>query len=282
MPADRVAPVRKPLIRELQLLYGAAALLALGAAFMTFVLTEHTADYWSWAIAPPISAAFLGGCYCAAVALLAPLSRAQTWAEGQLAAPPVFAISVLLLATTVLHWDRFDQGHIVFWFWFAAYVLVPPVLLVLVDRQLKVPGQMLGNGHPLPAWARAGLALQTVILLGVGALMFIAPGTAADFWPWQLSDLTSRALGSFIFGFGVNAFVALRVNDLGLSRIPGFAYAVLGAAQLIAVARYSGEFDFGAAGVLYVGLIVAALLGGLAIVYLATRPEPPRSASSAF
>ncbi|MFN2612711.1 MAG: hypothetical protein ABR536_05000 [Solirubrobacterales bacterium] len=260
--------MRRQMGKELQLLYAAAALLALGAAFITFVLTEHTADYWSWAISPPISAAFLGGCYCAAVALLWPLSRVETWAEGRLAATPVMTISLMLLATTLIHWDRFDQDHLVFWLWFAAYVLVPPVLAVLVVKEISMPGQIVGSGEKLPWWAVAGLWLHGMVLLGVGVVMFLAPGTAADFWPWQLSELTSRALGSFIFGFGVNAVAALFVNDLRLLRVPGFAYAVLGLAELVAVARYSGEVDFDTVGLLYVAFLVSAVLGGLTMIYL--------------
>lgn len=261
--------MRRRMGKELQLLYAAAALLALGAALMTFVLTEHTGDYWSWAISPPISAAFLGGCYCAAVALLWPLSRVETWAEGRLAAAPVMAISLMLLATTLIHWDRFDQDHLVFWLWLAAYVLVPPVLALLIARQIKMPGQNVGAGQKLPAWAFAGLILHAVVLLGAGALMFVAPSTAAELWPWQLSDLTSRALGSFVFGFGVlAAWAAQSVNDVRLLRVPGFAYAVLGFTELIAVARYSGEIDFDAAGLIYLAFLVSALIGGLLILYL--------------
>jgi hypothetical protein len=258
--------MRRELSRELKVLYAAAALLALGAAFMTFVLSERTADYWSWAIAPPISAAFLGAGYCGAVVLLAGAARATEWAEGRFPVAPVMAISLLLLAATLIHWDRFDRDHPVFWFWLVAYVLVPPVLAVLVWRQMRAPGQVLGSGVKLPGWARAGLGLHAAVLLGLGAVMFLAPSTARDIWPWALTPLTSRALGSFVFGFGAAAAVAFWQNDLGLLRIPALSYAVLALFQLIAVARYSGEIDFGAAGWVYVAFLASALLGGIAML----------------
>lgn len=262
--------MQQEMTRGMSLLYGVAAALALGAALITFVLTEHTADYWSWAISPPISAAFLGGCYLAALTLLGMLSRAETWAEGQLAVAPVMAISLLLLATTLIYWDRFDQSHVVFWFWLAAYVVVPPLLLVLLDRQLKTPGQRYGSGDPIPALPRLGLAAHTGIMLGIGALMLVAPGYVEGFWPWQLSDLTSRALGSFVLGFGLAALVVLRVNDLALTRAPGITYAVLGAAELIAVARYADDVDMGAAGIIYVLFLASMVVGGLMMLSLAS------------
>jgi hypothetical protein len=260
--------MQRALTREMRLLYATVAALAFGAAVITFVLAGEAADYWAWAISPPISAAFLGGCFCAALALLAPLARAKTWAEAQMATAPLMAASLLLAASTVIYWDHFEHSRVAFWLWVAACALVPPLLLALLDRQLKQSGQMFGSGDPLPIPPTLGLAAHTAILLGVGALMLIAPDFVEGFWPWQLTGLTSRALGSFVFGFGAGAFVVLRTNDLGLTRLPGLAYAVFGVAQLIAVARYSGEIDFGAAAIVYVAFLASAVFVGLALFQL--------------
>jgi hypothetical protein len=260
--------MQRALTREMRLLYATVAVLAFGAAVVTFVLAGEAADYWSWAISPPISAAFLGGCFCAALALLAPLARAPTWAETQMAAAPLMAASLLLAATTAICWDSFEHSRVAFWLWVAACALLPPLLLLALDRQLRQSGQMFGSGDPLPILPTIGLAAHAAVLLVFGALMFAVPGFVEGFWPWQLSGLTSRALGSFVFGFGAGAFVVLRTNDLGLTRLPGLAYAVFGAAELIAVARYGGEIDFGAAAVIYVAFLASAVLLGLTLFHL--------------
>jgi hypothetical protein len=255
------------LLPELKVLYGAAALLALGAAFMTFVLTTRTADYFAWPIEPPLSAAFLGASYCAAVVGLSAASRARSWAEGRLAAPPVLTISVLLLVATLIHLDRFDKDHAVFWLWLAAYALVPPVLAVLIRRQLRMPGADPVRRTPLPGWAWVGLAVHAATLSGSGLLLFALPGVAADIWPWTLTPLTSQALGSFLLGFGAALVFVLLDNELTRLAVPGVAYAVFGIMQLLAVARYSEHMDFHDAGSwIYVGFFMTVLVMGTALV----------------
>jgi hypothetical protein len=246
-----------------------AALLALGAAFQTYVLTERTDDYFAWPIEPPITAAFLGGCYLASVTLLGISSRVGSWVEGRLAAPPVMVGALFLLTATLIHLDLFEKDHPVFWFWLAAYVLVPPVLLVFVLNQLRAPGEDPPPRVPLPGWARAGLALHAALLLGFGALMFAFPGAAEDIWPWTLTPLTSQALGAFLLAFGVTAAFAVRDNELTRLRGAALAYTVFGAAELIAVARYTGDIDFDdPAAWLYFGFMATVLLGGLALLAL--------------
>jgi peptidoglycan/LPS O-acetylase OafA/YrhL len=242
--------------------------LALVAAFMTFVLTRRTDDYFAWPIAPEITAAFIGACYLAAVTVLYLSSRATTWVDGRLVVAPVMSISLLLLAATLIDWDKFDQDHFVFWLWLAAYVLVPPVLLVLVLRQLREPGEDPPADRPLPGWARAGLAVAAAVMLAVGAILFFATGLAQDFWPWSLTPLTSRAIGAFIVGFGLAAAAGLREDDLDRLRAPALSSVVLGAAILVAVARYSGQFDFDLAGWIFLGFVATALLCGVRVATL--------------
>ncbi len=261
----------RPLIPGIRLLYLAGAGLALGAAFMTFVLTTRTGDYFAWPIAPELTAAFLGACYLAAVALLSLSARAGAWVDGRLAVAPVIVISLLLLIATLIHWDKFEQAHAVFWFWLAAYVLVPPVLTVLVVRQLREPGVDPPPSRPLPGWARAGLALQAAVMIVVGAILFLAPGVAEDFWPWTVTALTSRAIGAFVVGFGVAAAAGLRENDLSRLRAPALSYAVLTAAALIAVGRYGDQFDFDLGGWLFLGFVATALAGAVVAISLALR-----------
>jgi MFS family permease len=266
----------RPLIRGIRILYAAGAGLALGAAFMTYVLSSRTGDWFSWPIQPELTAAFLGSCYLAAVTLLALSARATRWVDGRIAAAPVMVISLLLLAATLIHWDRFSHDHLVFWLWLAAYVLVPPALAVLVARQLREPGEDPPPERPLPGWARAGLAFQAAVLLVAGAILFFAPGAAQDFWPWALSDLTSQAVGAFVLGFGVAAVAGLRENDMERLRGPALSYAVLGAAALVAVARYSDQFDADPAGVLFLAFTASVLGGGLLMAALGGRR--PRAA----
>lgn len=261
----------RPLIRGIKILYLAGAGLAAGAAFMTYVITGTTADFWAWPIAVDLSAAFLGGCYIAATVLLFLSSRARTWADGRLAAPPVIVISLLLLIATIVHWELFDLDHFVFWLWLIAYIVVPPVLAFLLVRQLREPGLDPPVRRPLPPWARLLLGIQAGAMLGAGAVLFFATSTAIDVWPWELTPLTSRAIGAFIFGFGVAAVAGLAENDIDRLRSGALSFVALAAAELVAVARYSDQFSFDLAGWLFLGFMASALAGGLAIVLSRSR-----------
>ncbi len=256
----------RPLIPGIRNLYLAGAGLAAGAAFMTYVITGTTEEFWAWPIAVDLSAAFLGGCYIAATVLLFLSARARTWAEGRLATPPVIVISLLLLAATLIHWELFDRDHFVFWLWLIAYIVVPPVLALLLVRQLREPGLDPPVHRPLPPWARLSLGIQAGAMLGAGAVLFASPSTAIDVWPWELTPLTSRAIGSFIFGFGIAAVAGLAENDIDRLRPGALSFVALAVAELIAVARYSDQFSFDLAGWLFLGFLASALAGGLAIV----------------
>lgn len=232
---------------------------------MTYVLTERTDEYFAWAIAPSMSAAFLGAFYWASVTLLGYSSRVATWVEGRIAVPPVMVASVFLLAATLIHLDRFEESHPVFWFWLAAYIVVPPILLVLVIKQLRMPGEDPPRRVQLPGWGRAGLAIHAALLLGFGVLLFACPGTAADVWPWTLTPLTSRAIAAFLLSFGATAAFVVWDNEATRIRGASLAYVVFAVTALVAIARYTDQIDFDAAGAwVFIAYMVTALLGGLA------------------
>ena len=80
-------------------------------------------------------------------------------------------------------------------------------------------------------------------MLGIGVALFVAPIDGATLWPWALTPLTARAVGSFLCGFAVAAAFAARENDLDRLRGPAYSYAALGALELLAVALHSGDLS---------------------------------------
>jgi hypothetical protein len=101
-------------------------------------------------------------------------------------------------------------------------------------------------------------------MLAAGVVMLVAPETAADLWPWALTPLNSRAIGAFVLGIGAAALIAVRDDDLELFRGAAYAYAALGALQLLAVLLHEpdlGEDDL-ATGI-YVTFLAAIAATGL-------------------
>jgi hypothetical protein len=225
----------------LRAFYAIAAGLAVIAGIQLFVGASETDRFFSWDIEPPITAAFLGAAYWAAAVLLGWASRQRTWAEARTALPPVLAIAVLLLVATLLHLDRFDLDSLFGWFWLVVYVIVTPLVLWLIWRSPRDRPASIDRGGSLSTWLRVALGTQAAAMLGVGIALFAAPIDVAAIWPWALTELTGRAVGAFLCGFGLAAAVAIREDDLTRMRGSAMAYGVLGALELVALAIHSGD-----------------------------------------
>jgi hypothetical protein len=275
------ASKRRPLTGSLRRLLQVFALLAFMAGVLLFVLSEDTDRFFSWTIAPPLTAAFLGASYWAACVLILWSARQRDWARARPALPPVLVIAVMLLIATLIHLDRFDFDTIFGWFWLAAYALVPPIVVVLLLQQLREPGSD-APGPGLPPGLRPALGIQAAVMLFVGGALFITPEDAGSLLPWSLTPLTGRAIGAFIFGFGVAAAHASIANDVERFRGAALAYLVLGGLQLVAVARYSGDLDGeGAGDLIYVAFLAGVVAVALYALLAAPRARPERAASSA-
>jgi hypothetical protein len=286
----------KPLTSELRWGLRVAAFLVLIAGIQLFVFAEQTDRWFAWTINPPLTAAFLGAAYWATFFISMLASTKRTWARMRAVVPTVLTFSTLTLIVTLLHFDRFhfdsDQGSAVFaaWAWLAVYVLVPPAGLLLLFRQMRVPGGDPAPGAPLPAWLRAVLALQGTLMFVLGVALFVAPlDVAPRFWPWALSELTGRAVAAWLLATAVHAALVIRENDTHNVQPGTVTYLALGVLQLVALARYATAdlpgtttslIDWGSAVAwVYTAFIVSIFLVGLYMT-VALRHAPARDSVS--
>jgi hypothetical protein len=217
--------------------------LAAAAGFLLFPLARETERFFSWTIEPPLTAAFLGAAYWAALVLLAHAARAGTWEQAQAALVPVTAIAVGLLVATLIHLDKFDLDSLFGWFWLIVYCTVPPVLAALVWAQLHRPDLPRAPSPPIPLALRITLVVQAVVMCGVGAVMYVDPSTAEDLWPWALTPLTARAVSAFLIGFAAAAAYAAIDNRLARFAGAAYAYTALGLLELLAAAVFAEDLD---------------------------------------
>jgi hypothetical protein len=228
---------------RLRLIFQIFAALALIAGALLFIGATRTDAWWSWTIQPPLTAATLGAFYWAAFVLLLNAARSETWAEARPAAYPVGVIAVLLLVTTLYHLDRFDLDSVFGVFWLVAYIVVPPLLAWAVADQLRRPGDDARVGPELPGALRRALVIEGLAMLGAGGVLLFSAGLADDLWPWALSPLTSRAIGSFVVGIGVAALIAARDDDPVSFRGAALAYTVLGLLELLALLLHLPDLE---------------------------------------
>lgn len=248
----------------------AASILVLITGVQLFVLSEATDQFFAWTIKPPLTAAFLGAAYWAVCATEVLASRRRVWAEARIAVPAVLTFTGLTLVVTLLHLDRFHLVHpdpiarIAAWAWLLVYALVPLLLIVLLVRQVRAPGEDPPRKLPLGGWVRAVLVIHAVLLLPVGIALLLVPQAAAGLWFWPLTPLTGRAIGAWLVGLGVAAIHATWENDWVRVRAGTMTYVALGALGLVVLARYPTDVDWTRPAVwIYIAVLLSMFLGGV-------------------
>jgi hypothetical protein len=227
-----------------------ASVLVFLAGFQLFILTEQTDQYFAWTIQPPLTAAFLGAGYWSSFLLEFLASRQRVWAKARIAVPAVFAFTTLTLVATLLHFDRFHFwstalfAQTAAWFWLAIYLIVPPSMLFLWVRQMRVPGGDPQRQMTMPPSLRLILVLQSVFMLANGATLFVMPTAAPLLWPWKLTALTSRAVGAWFVGLGVFASHAAWENDFSRVKVGMVSYLFFGLLQLVAIGRFPSVLEW--------------------------------------
>jgi hypothetical protein len=251
-----------------RLLFVAAALV-LVAAVQLYVLTDRTDRWFAWTIAPGLSACFLGAGYLSTFFLEFLSARERVWARARMGVPPALVFTALILLATLLHLDRFHLHEPVgaawfaAWAWLVVYVTVPVALVVLLVRQVQAPGGDPPRVARLPRWATALVGVQAAVALVVGVALFVTPERVAEIWPLELTPLTGRAVGAWFTGAGVGLAQGVLEDDLDRLWAAGIAYALFGALQLVAVARYAGNVDWSrATSWIYVAFMAVAFATG--------------------
>jgi hypothetical protein len=184
-------------------------------------------------------------------------------------------VTVGLLVATLRHVGEFHGAVGVIWV--EAYVFAVPAFLAAAVQQLTVPGRDRPVEERLPAWLRGALALQAIVMLAWGVLLFARPHHAAAVWPWPLAPLAAEAIAAWLLGIGGSAaYISLRGDRADM---PGAAlsYIVLGTIW-IGGAIFGGDaFHNGLDAVLYIlfaASVIAVGLAGATISYREGRYLP--------
>jgi hypothetical protein len=257
---DRILPVTRAL-----------ALVVAVAVFTGFALLyplpDRTDRLWAWTIRPTMTPMLMGAGYFAGAYFFGRVVRAARWHTVGLGFLPVTAFAAAMLAATVLHWDRFNHEHVVFYAWTILYVVTPVLVPALWWANHGTdPGPKSGETI-LPASLRVACALLGFALAATIVGVFVRPQWAIDLSPWKLTPFTARVVAGW---FSLTAGMALAIAwDARWSaiRVP-LQSAVIGIALILAgVARAWHEFDTGrATTALFVGALVAMLGACLALL----------------
>lgn len=249
MTAGQGSAVRLTTVGMRRMLLG-ASLLVFIVGIQLFILSEDTERFFAWPIRPPLTAAFLGAAYWASFAMEFLAARQRVWGSTRIAVPAVLIFTGLTLVVTLLHLDKFSLDHPdtvtrgAAWGWLIVYLVVPPLMSVLLIRQLQVPGVDPPRESPLPNWVRAVLVIHAAIMIPLGLALLLAPGATIGLWPWTLTPLTGRAIGAWSVALGIAAAQSYWENDWERVHLATISYTVFGGFELLALARYPGTVDW--------------------------------------
>jgi hypothetical protein len=231
-----------------------ASLVSLGLAVLTVALIVvglpvmiapgRTDELFTWTIDVPLTAAFLGACYWTAALFTLLSARDRVWARVRPVMPGVLVAGTLILAATLVHYDKFAMDTARGWVWLILYAGLPPGVLLLLALQHRQPGADPPVALPIERWAAGAFAFAAAVLLLAGAALYAFPGTTADWWPWPLTPLTARMVGAWLAAIGVTLVAILREHDWTRVRHAMVYLAAVAAAHLLTLARYPGTVQW--------------------------------------
>jgi hypothetical protein len=235
------------------------------AGVQLFILSEQTDMYFAWTIPLPLTAAFMGAGYWAALAHAFVIIREPSWERTRVSLPAALTATTLLLIATLLHLGQFHLDSPAFitrfvtWVWIIIYVVTPPVFLYFLVTQSRKAGNKRESRTLFPGWVRGGFYTLAVFGLITGIGLFFFPEIMIPLWPWPLAPLASRAVGVWLSTFGVAASALAWDNDRanGVGTMTSLlAFCTL---QFVVLFRYTASVDF--ANPLAWGYVLFLLLG---------------------
>jgi hypothetical protein len=249
---------------------GAAVVFVLAIAnggFLYFFPARAKPDY-AWAIAPPVSAAFMGAGYLAGFVAAGLTLRARHWRSMHSLVWPLAILSLGLLCATLIHAERFRWGHPPAWGWTIIYAVIPPGAAYLWLRQTRVASPP-PPADPRLRWPRRlSWPLGAAFVL-LGLVLVVTPGSLVDEWPWHLTPLLGRAFGSWYLLMGtLLLFAAATIARPHEVPIPYATVATWSVLTLLLPLLY-GDTVGSAGGRLALGVAVHALAFVLSVAALA-------------
>ncbi len=251
-----------------------------------YLFPNDTDKLFAWTIKPAMTPLMMGGGYISGSYFFVRLVMGGRWSWYTLGFLPIAAFTWFMAGATILHWEKFNHEHVSFYAWLILY-LVTPVLVPTVWYRNRVtdPGTLASGDVEVPRPVRIAALVVGIVLVSTAIFMFLLPETAATFWPWTVTPLTSRVIAGWFALPGVLGLMYATDERWGSWRIVlqsqmlGVALILLGAVRAWGDFKQDRPMTWGFVGGL--GLLLLALFG----LYFtmesrrgkATQPQPTTS-----
>jgi len=167
------------------------------AFIILFFFPGQTERLFAWKIQPSMSAMMLAAAYAGGIVFFAGVLRLKQWHRIKVGFLPVLSFASLLGIATILHWDKFNAGHISFFAWAGLYFTTPFIVLtVWLRNRNQDTGKSEDHDIIIPSTVRLIIGFIGAVTLIISLFLFIQPGIMLDLWPWTLTPLTARVVGA--------------------------------------------------------------------------------------
>lgn len=216
------------------------------ASGILLVWTSETGRLFAWHIREPMSALMLGTAYLAGAWFFARTALARRWHHVTVGFLPVASFATFMLVATILHLDRYNQGHVSFVTWVALYATTPALVLLAWLRNRRTdPGTLEARDLRFSRPVRIVFAAGGGFYVAVALLLLASPNLMGDIWPWRLTPLTSRVVGGMMMLLGTFGLTIAADGRWSAARIPLQSLFVALGAGLVGAIRAWDTFDPG-------------------------------------
>lgn len=191
------------------------------AAIILFFFRPQSADLFAWEINPNMTAFLMGAGYLGGAYFFLHVLVGSRWRRVAAGFPAVVVYTLLMLAATLIHWDRFEPGHPPFLVWLVLYVVTPVLLIVVWLRNSLTGSASSWPATPeVPEWIQAAMSIASAIVFILAIIFFTYPEFMIPIWPWTLTPLTARVVAGWHGLLGAGGLALARHDDWGAWRVP--------------------------------------------------------------
>lgn len=240
-------------------------------AFVVLFPWPTSTDRWfAWTIRPTMTPMVLGSAYIGGAYFFVRVWRASRWHTVAAGFVPVAVFASCLGVATIVHWEKFDHDHVAFWIWAGLYFTTPFLVVAAFVRNQRLRASPTADEPVLPTTARVASG-ATGLAAGVfGAYVFLRPERAIDFWPWELTPLTARVIGSILL-LGLSGLLIAADPRWSAAQIMVQVAQIMIALFLVAAVRARDELDTGRPMTWMLGVGLGTVLAGTLLLEVRMR-----------
>jgi hypothetical protein len=171
------------------------------AFVLLYFFPSDTGRLFAWTIKPTMTPMVLASAYMGGFFFFCRVPFERRWAAVKSGFMSVAVFASLLGLATILHWAKFNHGHIAFWLWAGLYFVAPFLVVAAWLNNRRFARSPRPDEYRLRGAERWVIGLVGIAALTTGVLMFVLPDVMIAAWPWFLTPLTCRVIGA-IFCLG--------------------------------------------------------------------------------